>query len=471
MADPEGVLGEIARRKRADVAARLGGTSLAELAARAAKGKRRSLAAALARPGIRFIMEVKKQSPSAGSIRVEVEPGVQAAAYAGAAAAISVLTDTPFFGGALEDLGAVRRVFSGPILAKDFIVDPRQVPEARLHGADAVLVLLSLLDDNEAAEIMAVAGRLGMDVLVEAHDESEVQRAIGLGAPILGINNRDLRSLEIDLAVTERLAPLVPRDRILVSESGIRSRADVDRLAPLADAMLIGTALMRSERPAQAARALAFGRVKVCGVRTLRDVERATACGAGFVGMIMVPGTPRAVVADEAEPIAETARRGGAGTVGVFRNEKMMQVAATARRLGLDAVQLHGEEDAAYIRGLRSLLPDGVEIWATGAVGREVPAPRPGADRTLFDTKVGGRTGGTGIAFDWSRVRGRSELGSALLAGGLNPANARAAAKVGAWALDVCSGVESAPGRKDPRKLRAFFDALRPSARGEALSC
>lgn len=469
MAELVGVLGEIVTRKRADVAARFAGVSLEALRAQAVP-TRLSLADALARPGARFVMEVKKASPSAGKL-AEVDPAAQAAAYAGAADAVSVLTDGPFFGGSPADLANVRRVFAGPLLAKDFMIDPRQVVEARLHGADAVLVMLSVLDDAEARSMIAEAARLGMDALVEAHDESELRRAVALGARIIGINNRDLRTLEVDLGTTERLAALVPADRIVVAESGIGDRADVARLAPCADAFLVGTALMRAERPAEAARALAFGRVKVCGVRSAEDAARAAASGAGFVGMVFVAGTPRAVTAREAEPVVEAARQGGARVVGVFRNEKLMQVAMTARRLGLDAVQLHGEEDALYIRGLRGVLPEGLELWAAGPVGAEVPEPRLGADRTLFDTEVGGRSGGTGRAFDWSRLRGRSELGSALLAGGLGPANARAAAAVGAWALDVGSGVEAAPGRKDPAKLGAFFEALRLPVRGETLSC
>jgi len=153
--------------------------------------------------------------------------------------------------------------------------------------------------------------------------------------------------------------------------------------------------------------------------------------------------------------------------VGVFRNARPIEVAEAALRLGLAAVQLHGEEDALYIRGLRGLLPEGTEIWAAGAVAATVPEPRLGADRTLFDTEVAGRSGGTGIAFDWTRLEGRPDLARAVLAGGLNPGNARAAAAVGAYALDVGSGVEAAPARKDPARLAAFFEALRPSARGE----
>jgi indole-3-glycerol phosphate synthase/phosphoribosylanthranilate isomerase len=461
------VLAEIVARKRTDVAERLAGIGLAELRAKAAPAAR-SLGAALARPGARFIMEVKKASPSAGRLAA-ADAGAQARAYAGAADAVSVLTDTPYFGGSLDDLRAVRAAFDGPVLAKDFVIDPRQVAEARIAGADAILVMLSVLDDAEARLMIEEARALGMDALVEAHDEAEVARAVALGAPLIGINNRNLKTLAVDLAVTERLARLVPADRVIVAESGVEDRADVARLAPYADAFLVGSALMRAATPARAARALAYGRVKICGVTNEEDAVLASRAGANWVGMVMVPGTPRAVTLAQAEKIAAAAD--GAAPVAVFRNEKMMAVADAARAAGLAAVQLHGAEDAAYIRGLRNLLPAAVEIWATGAVGETVPEPRLGADRTLFDTSVGGRTGGTGIAFDWARLEGRNELGSALLAGGLRPDNAAAAARVGAYALDVCSGVEAAPGRKDPARLGAFFAALRLPARGEALPC
>lgn len=461
----EGVLGEIVARKRRDVAERLGRIALADLRGRAAP-TRRSLKAALGRPGARFVLELKRASPSHGSLRAEVDPAAMARAYKGAADAISVLTDAPYFGGSFADLEAVRAEYEGPILAKDFIVDVRQVAETRLHGADAVLVMLAVLEDDEAAAVLAEAERLGMDSVVEAHTEDEVRRAVALGAALIGINNRDLRTLKVDLATTERLARLVPADRLLIAESGIRDRSDVERLAPHADAFLIGSALVRAENPALAARALAFGRVKVCGLTEAHDVESAGDAGASYAGLVMVPNTPRAISLREAEAIV--AEGGAPMFVGIFRNDKVMAVAMTARALGLHAVQLHGAEDAAYIRALRTLLPEKIEIWAASAVAREVPEPRAGADRMLFDSVVGGRSGGTGRSFDWSRLKGRAELGRSLLAGGLNPANARAAARVGAYALDVGSGVEMAPGRKDAGRLAAFFDALRLPARGEA---
>jgi indole-3-glycerol phosphate synthase/phosphoribosylanthranilate isomerase len=314
---------------------------------------------------------------------------------------------------------------------------------------------------------MSEARRLGMDVLVEAHDEAEVRRAVALGAMLIGINNRDLKTLKVDLAVTERLAHLVPADRLLVAESGIASRSDVERLAPYADAFLVGSSLMRSERPAEAARALAFGRVKVCGITDEHDAELAASYGAAFLGLVMVPNTPRALTLAQAERVAAGA--GETLPVGVFRNQPQNLVAGAARRLGLHAVQLHGREDAVYIAALRPMLPAGTEIWAAAAVDGEIAPARAGADRTLFDTALAGQSGGTGRAFDWSRLGGRPDLQAGFLAGGLNPANARAAAQVGAYALDVSSGVEMTPGRKDAGKLGAFFQALRPAVRSEIL--
>jgi indole-3-glycerol phosphate synthase/phosphoribosylanthranilate isomerase len=404
-------------------------------------------------------------------LRATADPAALARAYRGAADAISVLTDAPYFGGSFEDLRAVRREFEGPILAKDFVVDVRQVPEARLHGADAVLVMLSVLEDDEAETVIAEARRLGMDALVEAHDEAEVRRAVAINAELIGINNRDLKTLKVDLATTERLAGLVPDDRVLVSESGIESRADVERLSPYANAFLVGSSLMRAEDPALAARALAYGRVKICGLTDEQDIAAAAAAGASYAGMIMVAGTPRAVASRDADRLAKAALDAGIKPVGVFRNEKVAEVAQVAHRLGLHAVQLHGQEDASYVAALRNMLPGGCEIWAAGAVADEVPEPRHGAHRTLFDTSVNGQSGGTGQVFDWSRLQGRRDLKRAILAGGLQPANAASASKVGAYALDVSSGVEQAPGKKDPAKLQAFFEALRLPVRHEVKSC
>jgi indole-3-glycerol phosphate synthase/phosphoribosylanthranilate isomerase len=456
------VLGQIAAAKRDELARRFDGVSLDALRARA-EPTRQSLAAALAQSGARFILEIKKASPSAGMIRASADPAALARGYSGVADALSVLCDAEFFGGSLADLAAARREFDGPILAKDFFIDPRQVAEARIAGADAVLVMLSLLDDPAAREMIAEARRFGMDALVEVHDETEMQRALALGAPLIGINNRDLRNLTIDLATTERLARLAG-DRLLVSESGIDSRADVERLSPLVDGFLIGSSLMRAGEPAQRARELIFGRIKLCGLNCGADV--CAARPAAFAGFVFVPGSPRHVTAIEAAPLAGVARKCEIRPVGVFRDAPLRTVVDVATLMNLHAVQLHGHEDLNYVRSLQRELSESCEIWTALSVGCE-PLVGRGGDRLVFDNA----DGGSGRTFDWSEVERHPELPRALVAGGIGPQNARAAAALGAYAIDVGSSVDLRPGRKSPEKIEALFDALRPSARQRLRAC
>jgi indole-3-glycerol phosphate synthase/phosphoribosylanthranilate isomerase len=410
---------------------------------------------------------MKRTSPSRGASAGH-EPDVVARAYADVADAISVLTDTPYFRGSFADLRAVRATFDGPILCKDFTVDVRQIPEARAQGADAVLVMLSVLDDEQAAACLAEAARFAMGAIVEVHDEAELARALALGARIIGINNRDLKSLETDLAVTERLAPLVPPGPLVIAESGIRSRTDVERLAPYADAFLVGSSLMAEDDIAGAARRLAFGRVKVCGLGSAADLDRARAAGASLGGMIFAADSPRAVSDDVAGTIAARAGEQAFPLVGVFRDESVADIAAAAARFRLFAVQLHSARSESEIEALRRTLPQGCEIWTAVGVSEDgdAAAGAPG-DRPLFDTSVGGRSGGTGQSFDWAAVSARPDLAQGLLAGGLGPDNVGAAAALGAWAVDVNSGVEDAPGVKSADKLAALFEALRLPVRGE----
>jgi len=462
MTEPAGVLAEIAAAKRQELASRFDAVSLDGLRSRA-RTTSRSLVDAIARPASSFILEIKKASPSAGALRRDADAGAIARGYAGVADAISVLTDRKFFGGSPDDLTAARAAFGGPVLAKDFFIDPRQVVEARLAGADAVLVMLSLLDDGEAREIIGEARRFGMDVLVEVHDEAEMRRAVALGAPLIGINNRDLRDLAIDLSTTERLARLAG-DRMLASESGIDGRADVDRLASHVNGFLVGSSLMRSDSPAEAARELVYGRVKLCGLTSADDVRAGRA--ATFAGFVFVPGTPRHLPAEEAAPLAGLARCFGMKPAGVFRNAPLAVVADLATLLNLDAVQLHGSEDTEYVRALRRQLHSSCEIWTAVSVGREALAGR-GGDRILFDNG----TGGTGRTFDWDLVRGHPDLPKAIVAGGIGPDNVRAAAALGAFAIDVGSALDVVPGLKSPVKTRALFGALRPSCRESVRLC
>jgi indole-3-glycerol phosphate synthase len=257
------ILDKIAAYKRVDVAARKAARPQAELeqaalAASPTRGFMRALEAAHAPGRLALIAEIKKASPSKGLIRADFDPPELAKAYEkGGAACLSVLTDAPSFQGADAYLIAAREAVALPCIRKDFLVDPWQVAESRALGADCILVILSMIDDSLAGELMAEARRFGMDALVETHDEAEMERAARLGARMIGVNNRSLRTFEVDLANTERLALKAPRDAVLVTESGIFTSADVERLeCSGARAMLVGESLMRQVDVEAATRAL-----------------------------------------------------------------------------------------------------------------------------------------------------------------------------------------------------------------------
>lgn len=262
------ILVDILAHKRAELEAAQRALPPQELARRAesvaepTRGLRRAL---LEAPRPRIIAEIKRRSPSRGEIRPGFDPVDCARAYAEAgAAAISVLTDERFFGGHLDHLEKVRQAVELPLLRKDFLVDAYQLDEARVRGADAVLLIVAAFSGSGAAEALAGlrrrAARLGLDCLVEVHDAAELDVALAAGADLVGINNRDLRSFDTDLAVTERLAARVPEGVVLVAESGIFTRADVERLeAAGAHACLVGEALMREKDLGVALRRLRRG--------------------------------------------------------------------------------------------------------------------------------------------------------------------------------------------------------------------
>lgn len=257
------VLTRICAEKRRHVAAAKAARGEEELlrVARGAapvRGFRDALEAAGAASGSALIAEIKKASPSKGLIRADFDPPALAREYhAGGAACLSVLTDAPFFQGADGDLGAARAAAALPVLRKDFVVDPYQAVEARAIGADCILLIMAAVEDADAAEIADAARELGMDVLVEVHDEAEMERAGGLESRLVGINNRDLATFAVDLATTERLAPRAPAGALVVSESGLSGPEDLARMRRAGvSCFLIGESLLRERDVAAATRAL-----------------------------------------------------------------------------------------------------------------------------------------------------------------------------------------------------------------------
>jgi indole-3-glycerol phosphate synthase / phosphoribosylanthranilate isomerase len=453
------VLERILKAKREHVAARKAKRPLSTFREQVVPSER-SLTERLRRPGAQYVLECKKASPSKGLIRKDYDPAVIARVYEPFAAGISVLADEPFFQGALADIASVRQAVNIPILCKDFVVDSYQIYEARHLGADAVLLMLSVLDPEECKRCLQICETLQMDALVEVHSAEELASAVELEAKLVGINNRNLKTLEVSLNVAFDLAPSLPASTTVISESGIITRADIRQLQPVVDGFLIGTSLMKSPHIARALRELVFGRVKVCGLTRVEDALAAWQGGATWGGMIFAE-SPRCIDIDTALKLRQVSELQWAG---VFVNEDPKRVADCAQKLKLNAIQLHGDEDSEYVAKLRERVGDKMMIWKSTNGRGTAALPNAagfGADRLLIDNGSAKARGGTGETFDWRVFAEHNQRSEMLLAGGLGPENAWLADQLGPWALDLNSGVESAPGIKDVQRLSAVFEALR----------
>ena len=378
---------------------------------------------ALAASGFGAIAEFKRRSPSAGDLRPDGDVAEVAESYEAAGArAMSILVDARF-GGSLDDLRAARAATRIPLLAKGFSSTPEALRELRDGGADAALLILRDLDDTRAAELLREAHALGLDTLVEAHDADEVARAVGLDAQVIGINARDLGTFQIDRRAQLRLLAEAPRDRVIVAESAIASRAQAAE-AELAGAhaVLIGSALMRAADPgARLVELTSRPLVKVCGLTRQDDVDAAVAAGADLVGFILADESPRRAEAILDAP--DTVLR-----VAVLVGEQV--------ETGADLVQLYEREDGHRSR-------DAALLRAGERVATVVDLPWEQSDETHLD-------------------RARSTPGRVMLAGGLSPENVAAAIEsVRPWAVDSARSTESSPGVKDHLEVQAWIEAAR----------
>jgi indole-3-glycerol phosphate synthase len=377
-------------------------------------------AEALARPGFGAIAEFKRRSPSAGDISPAARVEEVASAYEkGGARAMSVLVDEAF-AGSLDDLRAARAAVELPLLAKGFFSTEEHLRELREAGADAALLILRDLDDATAAKLMGAAQELGLDTLVEAHDETELERAARLDAAVIGVNARDLGTFRIDRGAQLELVAKAPRDRVIVAESAVHTRAQA-AAAELAgaNAVLVGTALMRG---AKLEDLLSRPLVKVCGLTRQEDVDAAVEAGADLLGFIFAEGSPRRAPAVLDVPDS-------ALSVAVFVGEPEQR--------GADLVQLYAREEGT-VRGRDAvLLRDGERVGRVADLPWEAEDPDHWRNASADDERL-------------------------VLAGRLGPDNVRAAIQtVQPWAVDAASRLESAPGVKDHEKIRAFVREAR----------
>ncbi|MBK2092706.1 bifunctional indole-3-glycerol-phosphate synthase TrpC/phosphoribosylanthranilate isomerase TrpF [Francisella philomiragia] len=402
-----------------------------------------------------FVLECKKGSPSKGVIRKKFDLNEIAAVYKNYANVISVLTDEEFFMGSFANLEIVRKQVTQPILCKDFIIDEYQIYLARHYQADAVLLMLSVLNDNEYKKLAKVANRLGMGILTEVSNEEELERAIKLKAKVIGINNRNLRDLSIDLNTTRLLAPKIPKGTIIISESGIYKNQEIRDLRNYVNGFLIGSSIMSERNLELAVRKLVYGFNKVCGLTSVENAQKAYNAGAVYGGFIFVEKSPRCVDFAMAKQITKKVRL---NYVGVFANASIEDVVNSAYGLKLSAVQLHGDENQEYIDALKSKLHRNCQIWKAYGIDKTVPEFFANVDYHLLDAQVDGKSGGTGKAFDWSLIKDRKNI---ILAGGLNPKNIAKAIELRCSAYDINSGAESEPGQKDQQKLKEVFEVIR----------
>ena len=441
--------------------------------------------AALRQQDFNFICEVKKASPSKGIIAEHFPYLDIAKEYEVAgAAAISVLTEPDFFKGDKKYLQEIASTVKIPVLRKDFIIDEYQIYQAKVWGASAILLICACLDVPTLTKFRELADSLGLSSLVEAHDENEVQMAIDCGARIIGVNNRNLKDFTVDVQNSVRLRNLVQDDVIFVSESGLETPEDIQVLRDNnIGVALMGETFMRSPNKVEKL-AYLYGstyytpKVKMCGISKVETIPAVVEAKPDYMGLVFAP-SKRQVTVDQAKTLVEELHRGYAQkygsdtehdkndtikTVGVFVNETVDNLVTIANEANLDAVQLHGDEDEAFIQSLKERT--NVDVWKAVQIRSAADAEAwidSSADMLLFDAYHKDERGGTGEVFDWSCLDAFER--PFMLAGGIDCTNvARAIRTVRPYGIDISSGIET-NGVKDDEKITAFTKIVKSIGR------
>ena len=444
--------------------------------------------AALCQQDFNFICEVKKASPSKGIIAEHFPYLDIAKEYEVAgAAAISVLTEPDFFKGDKKYLQEIANTVKIPVLRKDFIIDEYQIYQAKVWGASAILLICACLDMHTLTKFRELADSLGLSSLVEAHDEHEVQMAIDCGARIIGVNNRNLKDFTVDVQNSVRLRNLVQDDVIFVSESGLETPEDIQVLRDNnIGVALMGETFMRSPNKVEKL-AYLYGstyytpKIKMCGISKIETIPAVIEANPDYMGLVFAP-SKRQVTVDQAKILVSELHKQYANrynrdviqwsndvvqefikTVGIFVNETLDNLVTIATEVNLDAVQLHGDEDEAFIQSLKERT--NVEVWKAVQIRSAADAEAwidSSADMLLFDAYHKDERGGTGEVFDWSCLDEFER--PFMLAGGIDSTNvARAIRTVRPYGIDISSGIET-EGVKDNEKIKAFTNIVRTIA-------
>ena len=446
--------------------------------------------AALCQQDFNFICEVKKASPSKGIIAEHFPYLDIAKEYEVAGAAvISVLTEPDFFKGDKKYLQEIANTVKIPVLRKDFIIDEYQIYQAKVWGASAILLICACLDMHTLTKFRELADSLGLSSLVEAHDEHEVQMAIDCGARIIGVNNRNLKDFTVDVQNSVRLRNLVQDDVIFVSESGLETPEDIQVLRDNnIGVALMGETFMRSPNKVEKL-AYLYGstyytpKIKMCGISKIETIPAVIEANPDYMGLVFAP-SKRQVTVDQAKTLVEELHKQYANrynrdaeqysnqtlihqefikTVGIFVNETLDNLVTIATEVNLDAVQLHGDEDEAFIQSLKERT--NVEVWKAVQIRSAADAEAwidSSADMLLFDAYHKDERGGTGEVFDWSCLDEFER--PFMLAGGIDSTNvARAIRTVRPYGIDISSGIET-EGVKDDKKIKAFTNIVRTIA-------
>ncbi|MBX3154061.1 hypothetical protein KF728_28155 [Candidatus Obscuribacterales bacterium] len=410
---------------------------------------------------INIIGEIKPCSPSAGKLLKDDQLDSILEVYKRQCAAISVLTDEKFFGGSFELLAYVKEKTGLPVLCKDFIVSDKQIALAKQHGADAVLLIAKVLSEPELISLFEETRRQNLIAVVEVNNESDVAKVNSIEAEIVLINNRNLDTMQIDLETTVRLAPMLKGDAVIISASGVTTRNDIRKLSKTTCNFLIGTSLMQSESlEKQLTEFKRETRVKICGITNAEDALMAVIAGADFIGLIFAQASQRRVKLEVARQVRTTIGN-NAKVVGVFQNQDIEFVNRVAKELDLDYIQLHGEEDRNYIEYCNR------PVIKTLSYNAEVETLRTLAGVSnlsylLFDApkeSVKQEDVEENLIRFANRLRSikESSIPSFFIAGKLTPDNvAFSIEMLKPFAVDVASGVESAPGVKSQELVRTF---------------